>query len=192
MAADPYGAAPPVLHDLVRERPPGYFTDADIEALPEGYGYEIVDGMLLVSPAPSGNHQVLLGELHVQLHLACPGDLVVVESPFDYKPDPEATFQPDLLGARRVDVVDRKRLERTPLLVVEIRSGRGLKDRTLKRVAYEEAGVPSYWLADPDEPSLTVLQLDADGRYAEAARLAGGDVLRVELPYPVELRLPSG
>ncbi len=191
MDADPRGAAPPVLDDLVRQRPPGYFTDADIEALPEGYGYEIVDGTLLVSPAPSGNHQLLLGELYVQLRLACPSDLVVVASPFDYKPDPEATLQPDLLVARRSDVVDRKRLEQTPLLV-EIRSGRGLKDRTFKRVAYEEAGVPSYWLADPDEPSLTVLQLDADGRYAETARLTGGDVVHVERPYPVELRLPNG
>jgi Uma2 family endonuclease len=186
------GATPPVLDDLVRERPPGHFTDADIEALPEGYGYEIVDGTLFVSPAPDAAHQLLVGELFLQLRLACPAELAVLLAPFDYKPDKDTTFEPDLLVARRADVVGAKRLERRPLLVVEVRSGRGLRDRTFKRVAYEEAGVPSYWIADPEEPSLTVLELDPAGHYAETARIAGDEVLLLGRPYPVELRLRNG
>ncbi len=186
------GATPPVLDDLVYNRPPGHFTDADLEQLPEGYGYEIVDGTLFVSPAPDAAHQLLVGELHLQLRLACPAELAVLLAPFDYKPDKDTTFEPDLLVARRVDVVGAKRLERRPLLVVEVRSGRGLRDRTFKRAAYEEAGAPSYWLADANEPSLTVLELNADGRYVEHAHIAGGEPLRVERPYPVELRLPNG
>ena len=185
------GATPPVLDDLVRERPPGHFTDADIEALPEGYGYEIVDGTLVVNPAPGAAHQRLVFSLAKQLDRSCPVQLEVMISPFDYKPDPQTTLQPDLLVARRVDVGEL-RLERTPLLVVEVRSGRGLSDRTFKRAAYEEAGVPSYWIADPEEPSLTVLELDPAGHYAEQARIAGDDVLHVERPYPVEVRLRNG
>jgi Uma2 family endonuclease len=185
------GAVPPPVDDLAHERPSGYFSDAGVEALPEGYGYEIVDGTLVVNPAPGAAHQRLVFSLAKQLDRSCPVQLEVMISPFDYKPDPQTTLQPDLLVARRVDVGEL-RLERTPLLVVEVRSGRGLSDRTFKRAAYEEAGVPSYWIADPEEPSLTVLELDLAGHYAEQARIAGDDVLHVERPYPVEVRLRNG
>ena len=47
----------------MRDRAPGYFTDADREALPEGYGYELVDGVLIVRPAPGKEHQQVLGRL---------------------------------------------------------------------------------------------------------------------------------
>ncbi len=187
-AADTLGAAPPVWLDRMRDRAPGHFTDADLEALPEGYGYELVDGVLIVSPAPSKAHQQLLGRLYVQLVEASPAELAVMLAPFDFKPDPDSTWQPDLLVAVDAEIGE-KRLEGRPLLVVEIRSGRGLKDRALKKVAYEEAGVPTYWLVDPIEPSLTVLELDDDGRYVETARLVGDGSLPVVRPFPVAVSL---
>ncbi|MGI9119591.1 MAG: Uma2 family endonuclease [Acidimicrobiales bacterium] len=70
-------------------------------------------------------------------------------------------FQPDVLVTRRSDV-GATRLEGAPLLVVEVLSpSTRLTDRGTKRLAYEAAGVPSYWLVDPHQPSLTVLHLDA-------------------------------
>ena len=188
MTGDTLGAAPPALLDRLHDRAPGYFTDADIDALPEGYGYELVDGMLLVSPAPGKAHQQVLGRLHVQLMAANPDSLAVMLPPFDYKPDPDTTWQPDLLIAVD-DEIGEKRLEGRPLLVVEIRSGRGLKDRSLKKASYEEAGVPTYWVVDPIEPSLSVLELDDEGRYAETARLVGDGSLVVDRPFPVTVSL---
>ena len=55
----------------------------------------------------------------------------------------------------------------------------------LKRRVLGEAGVPSYWLVEPDDGVLTVLELD-DGAYREVAR--GSDVT-VEQPFPVRVRL---
>jgi Uma2 family endonuclease len=59
-------------------------------------------------------------------------------------------------------------------------------DRLTKLSVYEDAGVPSYWLVDPDldEPSLTALEL-IDGRYKEIVRLAGADRWTAQRPFPV-------
>ena len=57
-------------------------------------------------------------------------------------------------------------------------------DLGTKRLAYEAAGVPAYWLVDPDVPSLTVLELDA-GRYVERATVTGGEAFHATVPFAV-------
>jgi Uma2 family endonuclease len=86
---------------------------------------------------------------------------------------------------RREDATGR-RLDRAPLLVVEVLSpSTRTVDLVLKRRVLEEAGVPSYWLVEPDDGVVTVLELQ-DGAYREVAR--GPDVT-VERPFPVRVRL---
>jgi len=75
-----------------------------------------------------------------------------------------------------------------PLLVVEVLSpGTRRRDEGAKRRAYAEAGVPSYWLLDPQEPALTVLQLGAGGDYVEVLTLVGDEEREVTRPFPVRL-----
>ncbi len=59
-------------------------------------------------------------------------------------------------------------------------------DRLLKRDRFEPAGIAWYWLVDPDEPAVVVLEL-RDGRYVEAGRAAGSERLAVRAPYDVVL-----
>jgi Uma2 family endonuclease len=93
-------------------------------------------------------------------------------------------FQPDILVARRDEIGDR-RLEATPLLVVEVLSpSTRLADLTLKRSAYERAGVPAYWIVDPEVPRLTVLGLH-EGRYEDTAVVSGTQAFTAESPYSV-------
>jgi len=49
-------------------------------------------------------------------------------------------------------------------------------------------GVPSYWVVIPDagKPELIAFEL-CDGRYAEAARVSGGDPFRARRPFAVEV-----
>lgn len=68
-----------------------------------------------------------------------------------------------------------------------VRTGREY-DHVGKWRAYQEAGVPSYWLLDPDGPSATVLELDGDGRYQEVARAVGEDECTLRRPFPVRFR----
>lgn len=56
---------------------------ADLESMPDdGHRYELIDGALVVTPAPSLRHQTVSGELFVLLHSACPPGLRVLAAPF--------------------------------------------------------------------------------------------------------------
>ena len=104
----------------------------------------------------------------------------------DVRLSPVRQIAPDVTVVRREDATGR-RLQRAPLLVVEVLSpSTRTVDLVLKRRVLEEAGVPSYWLVDPDDGVVTVLEL-ADGGYREVAR---GDDVTVERPFPVRVRLP--
>ena len=118
-----------------------------------------------------------------------PRDLKVLFAPFAVALADDTEVQPDLLVAPRSQFTD-KELPGPPLLAVEVLSPSTRRvDLLLKRDRLQAAGVPSYWLVDPDEPSITVLELQ-DGVYVEIARASGDESCRVERPYPVTV-VPS-
>ena len=167
--------------------PAGPWTVDDLDDLPEGgtTRYELVDGALLVSAEPSLQHQRVSARLLRLLQDAAP-DGVEVFLPIDVRLSPVRQLAPDVTVVRSQDATGR-RLSGVPLLVVEVQSpSTRTVDLTLKRQVLEEAGVPSYWLVDPDDGVLTVLELEG-GAYREVAR--GVDVT-VERPFPVRVRLP--
>ncbi len=156
-----------------------------------GTRYEVVDGLVVVMPSARKLHERLVVRMASLLETQASPELEVLGSNYNYYYAwPRGSFlNPDLLVARGEDA-DDDGIRVPPLLVVEVRSPSSERyDGVTKRDIYQRAGVPSYWLVDPDEPSLTVLELDEGGRYAETARVSGAEVLRVERPFPVELRL---
>jgi Uma2 family endonuclease len=166
----------------------GRFTRADLEAMPDdGRRHELVDGTLVVTPSPSHRHQRCSLRLAVLLHEECPGDLEVVAAPFDIALAEDTIMQPDLLVARRKDFTD-KDLSGVPVLVIEILSASTRQvDLHLKRARYEAAGCPSYWIVDPEAPSIVVLELE-NGRYVERARALGSEEIEVSLPYELTVK----
>jgi Uma2 family endonuclease len=162
------------------------FLADDLAELPDdGNRYELVDGLLLVSPSPTERHQRALGNLYAILRSSAPAHLRVYIAPLDVRFSPHVQVQPDVLVAE--DGPARDKLERIPLLCVELLSpGTRRHDLVLKRRAYEREGVRSYWIVDPKRPSLTVLELQ-DGAYREAARVEGDQPWTAALPYPVTI-----
>ena len=163
------------------------FTYHDLQAMPDdGHRYELLDGALLVTPSPGTAHQVSVGALYRLLHQhRRPGDIVMI-APYDYVISDSTVLEPDVLVARRDDL-GTANLAATPLLVVEVLSPSTRRiDRTAKRSAYEEAGVPAYWIIDPTIPSVTVLEL-VDGTYQEAVVVAGESSYGATVPFPVPL-----
>lgn len=163
------------------------FTVDDLEGMPDdGNRYELIDGMLLVSPAPGWAHQEMGLALAVHLRALCPRDLRVLVAPFAVQTAFDSEVQPDVIVTRFTDLTP-KNLPVAPSLAVEVlsRSTR-LVDRNLKKAHYERIGVPSYWILDPAEPgALIVFELDGEGRYQEIAHVEGDDEFVATRPFPV-------
>ncbi|MEI2777320.1 MAG: Uma2 family endonuclease [Tetrasphaera sp.] len=162
-------------------------TRSDLETMPDdGHRYELIDGALLVTPAPVTKHQRAAMRLGVQLHTSCPPGLEVFAAPFDVVLADDTVLQPDLLVARVSDL-HAANLPAPPLLAIEILSpSTRCIDLLLKRARFEAAGCRSYWVIDPDEPSITAWEL-SDGTYVEAGRARGQETLTLELPYAVTI-----
>jgi Uma2 family endonuclease len=162
-------------------------TAEDLEALPDdGHRYELVDGNVLVTPAPGKSHQRCVTRLIVLLDSAAGPEHLVLPAPFDWVAGEQTLFQPDVVVTLDADVGPR-RLESPPLVAVEVLSpGTRLVDLNLKRAAYQREGVPAYWLVDPDEPSLVVLRLAA-GVYQEVARVVGEEAYEADFPFRVTI-----
>jgi Uma2 family endonuclease len=169
-------------------------TIDDLETMPDdGHRYELLDGMLLVSPAPGWSHQNVVGNVYIVLHAACDAGHRVLLAPFAVTFGTRDTeLQPDVLVARYDDLTV-KNLPAAPVLAVEVRSpSTALVDLNLKKAAYERFGVESYWILDPEQPSLIAYELRG-GRYVETAHAEGGELARFDHPFavtvcPAELR----
>lgn len=170
---------------LPQSRP---LTRTDLQAMPDdGHRYELIDGTLVVSPAPSFRHQRAVGKLHLLLEAGCPEGLIVMLAPFAVGLADDTEVQPDLLVAPRSAFTARDLPGPPPLLAVEVLSPSTRRiDLLLKRDRLQAAGVGSYWLIDPDAPSVTVLE-ERDGCYEQVAHVVGDEAVEVAQPYPVRL-----
>ncbi len=170
-------------------------TRDDLDALPDnGLRHELVDGAIIMTPAPGTAHQTMTLRLWSRLDAACAGTgLKALAAPFDVVLG-EDVFQPDIVVAAREAFSARDLAappQPPPLLVVEVRApATAHMDIGIKRDIYEAAGIPSYWLLDPSEPSATMVGL-VEGRYEQVGRVTGDDILVVTQPLAVEFS-PAG
>jgi Uma2 family endonuclease len=128
-----------------------------VRALPDdGNRYEVIDGELFVTPAPSFSHQRAVRELtllvapYVRDHgvgevIFAPADAVVY--------GPRKFVQPDLFVMPLLDGVPVRAWTDVGHLVltVEVLSPSTARvDRGKKRRLYRDKGVPEYWIVDID------------------------------------------
>lgn len=166
------------------------FTYADLGDLPDdGYRREIIGGSLIVTPAPSARHQIVVGELVAILRAATTAGNLVLAAPYDWKLPDSGSVQPDLVVVRRDDVDLDGPLPATalPLLVVEVLSPFNREhDRAVKRALYQSLGVPAYWIVDPVAPSLLALRLAA-GRYEVESQVSGPSTFSTDWPFAIRV-----
>jgi Uma2 family endonuclease len=166
-------------------------TVEDMENMPDDeFRYELDDGVLIVSPAPSRLHQLAVTRLAVILTAACPAEFAVLAgvgvniSRFQHR-------VPDV-AVVRAGSFETFFEEAPPELVVEVASPRTrLYDRNRKKDVYEGFGIPAYWIVEPDRdrPELTVFEMRS-GKYEQAAHVSGDDECRAAVPFPVTI-VPS-
>ena len=160
----------------------GQWTYEDWERLPDdGLRYEVIDGVLHMSPPPNSAHQDVSSRLSYALmhHVYTQNLGYVYAAPRGVLlPGQPVPVQPDLLFVRAElrSIVGPQNVEGIPDLVVEILSpGNWSYDRKEKFLLYQEAGVPEYWIVDPRLKTVEVFLLD-DGEYVLTGEWGMGDV----------------
>lgn len=126
---------------------------------------EFTDGRIDVLPMPTDRHQAILQFLFV----AClPAERqlggAVRFSPLRLRIGDGRYREPDLLLVRDADDPRRANAFWTGAdLVMEVVSPRNpLRDTRNKRLEYARAGIPEYWIVNPIDETVTVLELDGD------------------------------
>nr|WP_320132871.1 Uma2 family endonuclease [uncultured Holophaga sp.] len=157
--------------------------------------WELIDGIAYdMTPSPSYAHQkaatqltaILFNALGQRKARCAGGACEVIAAPIDVFL-PAGVFIPDLVVVCDPAKISSRGIEGAPDLVVEILSpSTAGKDHSIKRWAYEAAGVPEYLIVDPDE-RLGILLYLVEGRYQEKARIAWGSTVallgdRLEIP----------
>lgn len=136
------------------------YTIDDLDRFPEdGNRYEILDGTLLVTPAPSTGHQIVASRIQGALIAALqmsghanvvgPGAIVV---------PPRTQLQPDILvyPARFGPRIEWAKVTEHWLAVEVLSRSSRVSDRDVKRAAYFALGVRQLWLVDARDRSIEV------------------------------------
>jgi Uma2 family endonuclease len=132
------------------------WTVADLADLPDdGNRYEVLDGELYVTPAPSFDHQTIALSLAtlIREYLGREPAGYVFIAPADVTFSPRRNVQPDVFVVPPRDGRRPKRFEDVGHLMfaAEVLSpGTARADRVAKRTVYREQGVDVYWVVDPD------------------------------------------
>jgi Uma2 family endonuclease len=147
----------------------------------DGECYEIVQGVLVMSPSPEFVHQRFVTRLTMYL-----GQTVilnrlgeVITSPFDVVLASQEVYQPDIVVVlnKHLERVQKQCVMGAPDLVVEVMSPSSkLYDRVNKHMVYEKAGIPEYWLVNPRTQTVELFVLES-GKYRSQGAFEGEQTL---------------
>ncbi|WP_285502560.1 Uma2 family endonuclease [Actinokineospora sp. NBRC 105648] len=162
-----------------------HLTRHDLESIADDrHRYELVDGVLLMSPSPRPLHQRVVARVLARITPLCPPDCEALPAPVDVVLAEDTVMIPDVLIGRRRDFTDRA-LVGTPVLAVEVVSPSSrLIDRHLKPARLAAAGCPHYWIIDPSTPDMTCFDLVGE-EYAQVATATGEGTITLTAPFPI-------
>ena len=163
------------------------YTVADLERFPDdGNRYELLDGVLIVTPSPSHAHQIIANRLQFRLTQAVvvPGDGQVV-GPGAITLLPKTQLEPDILvypSGYGLEL-NWEEIDEHWLAVEVLSRSSKVYDREMKRDAYIALGVREVWLVDWRNKELEVSRARGPGRIFR-------DVLRWHMPTsPLEVEI---
>lgn len=169
----------------------GDWSEEDYLALKTRQLIEFTDGILEFLPMPTRMHQTLAQWMFLRLHGFVESQKLgeVYLAPLRIKMRPSKYRQPDVVFLSKARVAKLKDMTEPPVgadLAVEIMSEgeeNRARDLQVKRLDYAEAGIPEYWIVDPEARTVTVLVLDGgeyfprgvfgEGETAESSLLDG-------------------
>jgi Uma2 family endonuclease len=160
--------------------PQGRWTYVDWEALPsDGNRYEVIDGMLYMTTAPSNFHQWIVQGLHEYIGIPArrQGLAYAFAAPIGVLMPNCQPVQPDFVVILKAhaDIIRDRRIIGVPDLIIEILSpGNAAYDEEIKLEAYARAGVREYAIVDPRTRTISHYRLKGPGLYT-APHMVGED-----------------
>jgi len=168
------------------------FTYEDYCAWPDEERWELIDGKAYdMSPAPSFEHQTVVGNLFLILGNALRGKpCIPIIAPMDVLLSDWDVVQPDVFVVCDKNKITKQKIQGAPDLAVEVLSpATSKKDRWDKRRLYEKYGVREYILIDTEGRFVERFWLGEDGLYDRGEVFEVKDVLSLKSLPGVEAPL---
>ena len=168
------------------------FNYADYLTWSDDERWEIIDGFAYnMTPAPSREHQEILGELFNQIkNYLKDKNCKVYVAPFDvrFSEEDEAdeeiitVVQPDISIICDLNKIDKKGCKGAPDFIIEIASpSTALKDMREKLNLYERYGVKEYWIVQPENKIVMVYKLGKDKKYKKPEIFAKEEKIKISI-----------
>lgn len=157
--------------------------------VPEGYRAELIEGEIVVTPPPDGDHEDITATLGLQIARKSAAELYTAGTKGLITPlgrfIPDAAIGP--VGTFRG--MDSWAAPDGVVMVAEVTSIRPEKDRGPKRRGYAAAEIPLYLLVDRTNGTVTLYGEPRDGDYDQSTRVPFGKQL--DLPEPFSFALDT-
>jgi Uma2 family endonuclease len=167
--------------EIARLFPPqGMWTEEEFFALPDNRHIEFSDGRLEFLPMPTIYHQLIMQFLYEELNAFVQARRlgIVVITGYKVRVRRRKYREPDVLfiSAEHMSGIGKQFCKIVDLVMEVVSEENRPHDIKKKRGEYERAGIPEYWIVDPEEGTITVLVLEPGTKtYKEHGVFAKGD-----------------
>ncbi|MEU8560751.1 Uma2 family endonuclease [Streptomyces cyaneofuscatus] len=162
---------------------------------PEGFRAELIEGEIVVTPPPDGDHEDYINVVLKQVLRKSRTDMDFSGNKGLKLPSgggcpknhaiPDGTFT--ATGRRLFRGADPWMPCEGVALVVEVTSTKPQADREAKRRCYARGGIPLYLLIDRDESSVTLFSDPEDADYRQHLTIPYGKPLPLPEPFAFDL-----
>lgn len=143
------------------------YTYSDYLLIEDEKRYEVLEGELIMVPAPTTTHQRISRNIEFILqNFVSDNDLgEILYAPTDVVLSDDEVVQPDILfvSKGRTAIIEERAIMGAPDLIIEILSPSStFYDVVKKKEIYQRYGVSEYWLVFPEEKAIEVMTLEGD------------------------------
>ena len=182
--------------------PQGQWSENDFYALHGNRLIELVDGNLEVLPMPTWLHQLMVKFLVRAIEVATAGVGEVLDGPLPIRLFEKNIREPDVMyfapGSEPKDPRGYPTRVDLAMEVVSEGAEAAKRDYEDKRRDYARAGIPEYWIVDPEQQRITVLVLE-EATYRMHGEFTAGQIasgvllpsLEIEVSQVMQLGMPT-